>query len=229
MFSRLIKRRPGDKAADASEETGQPEIDDDALLMNEANPERLLAPEKGAIERDMSWLDEAPALKEPKSATTSAASPAAAPAAPPPAAKKPAEVAPEPASVKRPAPNPAASARPRFPYGWLVVVEGAETGAWHVLERGLSQIGSADGQTVRLSAEDGGIAAECHAELYYDEARHGFVLYTGKDTAVRLNGIPVSQPSMLRDGDVIALGGTALRLVALCSQNFSWSAEAGRG
>ncbi|MDU8943520.1 FHA domain-containing protein [Ovoidimarina sediminis] len=231
MFSRLIKRRPA--AGDAASSKGSddmPEIDDDALFIDEVNPERLLGPGHKPEEKDMSWLDEAPVGDRPEAAP--AAKPAPAAAAPvarglartPRRAPEP-EPQPEPAPVKRPAPNAEAAARAPFPHGWLVVVEGAGTGSWFVLERGLSQIGTAEGQAVRLGSGDDGIAAEGHAELYYDEPRHAFVLYRGEDRAVRLNGIPVTQPSILRDGDVIALGGTALRLVALCSQNFSWTAE----
>lgn len=224
MFSRLIKRgAKSETTGDVSDGSGRPHIDDDALLMNEANPERLLEPEKKPAESDMSWLDSAPALKEPAAPVAPSAPPKKAEAATPEAPLSPAPRS-EPKPATRPAPNAAAGARPSHPYGWLVVVEGPETGSWHVLERGLSQIGSAEGQTVKLA---GDVAPERHAELYYDETRHAFVLYGGKHVPVRLNGIEIREPSILRDGDVIALGGTALRLVALCSQNFSWAAERG--
>ena len=74
MFSRLIKRGgKTEKTGDASQDSGRPHIDDDALLMNEANPERLLEPENKPAESDMSWLDAAPAPKEPKAEVASPA------------------------------------------------------------------------------------------------------------------------------------------------------------
>lgn len=119
--------------------------------------------------------------------------------------------------------NPEPSGRPRFPHGWLVVVEGPGLGEWFPLERGVSHVGRAAGQTVRLDFGDAAIAATRHAALVYDEACHAFVLDNAPEAAVRLNGLPARPRARLRDGDVVSLGGTSLRLVALCSPNFHWT------
>ncbi len=121
--------------------------------------------------------------------------------------------------------NAEASARPRFPYGWLVVVEGPGVGNWFALERGVSHIGRGDGETVQLGFGDEAVAPARHVALAYDETRHSFVLDCGAGAAVRLNSVTAGPRATLRDGDVISLGGTSLRLVAICSQNFHWGSE----
>ncbi len=125
--------------------------------------------------------------------------------------------------------NEEASARPRFPYGWLVIVEGPGVGEWFLLERGVSHIGSAEGQTVRLDFDDATVAPIRHAAVAYDEGRDAFVLDSGPEAAVRLNGTAARSQATLRDGDVISVGGTSLRLVALCSSNFHWGSEPSSG
>ena len=118
--------------------------------------------------------------------------------------------------------NPAAAARARYPHGWLVVVEGPGIGEWFVLERGVSHIGSADGQTVCLNFGDNSVAPVRHAELSYNQELHVFELqHTGRN-AVRLNGTAPKFPVKLRDGDIISVGETSLRLVGLCTPNFNW-------
>ncbi len=125
--------------------------------------------------------------------------------------------------------NGEASARPRFPFGWLVVVEGPGVGEWFLLERGVSHIGSAEGQTVRLDFGDATVSPIRHAAVAYDEGRNAFVLDNSSDQAVRLNGTVARSQATLRDGDVISVGGTSLRLVALCSPNFHWDSETSAG
>ena len=125
--------------------------------------------------------------------------------------------------------NPEASARPRFPCGWLVVVEGPGVGEWFVLERGVSQIGSSEGQTVRLDFGDDSVRPIRHAVVAYDATRHDFALERSLDAAVRVNGVDTGARHVLRDGDVISVGGTSLRLVALCSPNFHWNPQLGAG
>ena len=121
--------------------------------------------------------------------------------------------------------NTVASARPRFPCGWLVVVEGPGVGEWFVLERGVTHIGSGEGQTVHLDFGDTSVAPQQHAALAYDDDRQLFVLEGALDASVRVNGVPQEAALTLRDGDVVSLGRTSLRLVALCSPNFHWASE----
>ncbi|MXQ06877.1 FHA domain-containing protein [Alphaproteobacteria bacterium GH1-50] len=166
--------------------------------------------------------DVAPGGRASPAPSSKQAMPRQAPAAAPASATPAAPVAPT-----APANAPAAQTgvRPRFPYGWLVIVEGPGTGDWYPLERGVSHIGSGAGQTVRLEHGDDAVHAEGHAVLNYDEAHHRFVLSCPEGARLRVNGVQSDAPTGLRDGDVITVGGTALRLVALCSQNFHWSKD----
>ena len=203
----------------------------DKAIIHQSVPEEVFADDRAmAPSSDMSWLDQASAK------TNGDETPAPAVAKEPP--KKPAPVArpkapakpPEDVLVLQPAPpsapvgtaNAAAAHRPKFPCGWLVVVEGPGVGEWFVLEHGVSHVGRGESQTVQVDFGDMSIAAEKHAILSYDDARHTFVVHGG-DGSVRVNGIPLKGGSELRDGDVIAIGSTGLRLVSLCSRNFNWN------
>jgi hypothetical protein len=124
---------------------------------------------------------------------------------------------------KNAAANPPTEDRVKYPHGWLVVVEGAGVGEWFVLEGGVSHIGREEGQTVRLDYGDSSIAPVRHAELTYNEKFHVFELGDGGQSAVRLNGTVPRLPAKLRDGDVISVGETSLRLVGLCTPNFNWN------
>ena len=222
MLRKLIgrKRESGERAERGSS------AEDKAIIHQSVPDEVLYADRPAPIAADMSWLDAAPAREAPRSEDA----PDSSPAAPvPPAARA--------APVRRPVPNPApkpapaaiadrepnspAEGRPRFPYGWLVVVEGPGTGEWFPLERGMTHVGSGEAQTVQLDFGDAGVAPDCHAALDYDEDRHGFVV--SSDKAFRVNGMEQSGAVALRDGDVFTVSGTSLRLVALCSQNFHWA------
>ena len=185
-------------------------VPDEVLNIEPAHPETL----------DTSWMDETKVVDKPK--------PAKAPTRPAvkPAAAAPAPVAP--AAPAAPAPisaaaNPKATTGARYPHGWLVVVEGPGVGEWFVLENGVSQIGQSADQTIPLTFGDPSIAPQGHAQLSYDDARHSFVLDNAGESGARVNGVVAARPAILRDGDVITVGGTSLRLVALCSQNFNWS------
>jgi len=205
---------------------GDEEHGDDGPIIHETVPEAVLYPHgQDAPTEDRSWLDTVPIVEpveqnvpEPETA--------------PPAAER---QEPEPdgtdercanvEEISDQVANREASARPCFPYGWLVVVEGFGVGEWFPLERGVSHIGSAEGQTVRLDFGDPSVAPIRHAVLAYDETRHAFVLDSGPDAAVRLNGTSAQSRATLRDGDVISVGATSVRLVALCSPNFHWGSE----
>ena len=220
MFRKLRERR---------EASGKSQGRDKAII-HQTVPDEVFADDRAMKpSSDMSWLDQAPAKKKDETATPAIAkeppkrpTPAARPKAP---AKPPEDVLVlQPDSPAAPVGNAnvAAAHRPKFPCGWLVVVEGPGVGEWFVLEHGVSHIGRDDGQTVQIDFGDASIAAEKHAILSYDDARHTFVVHGG-DASVRVNGNPLKGGSDLRDGDVIAIGSTGLRLVSLCSRNFNWN------
>lgn len=118
----------------------------------------------------------------------------------------------------------------RFPIGWLVVVDGPGRGASFTLTAGLSKIGRGTDQTVSLDFGDSSISRDNHAALAFDEEENtAYIGHGGKSNIVRLNGKPLLTTEELQDADLIRIGKTTLRYVALCGPDFRWSAEGGKG
>lgn len=109
------------------------------------------------------------------------------------------------------------------PVGWIVVMSGPGIGHWFALFNGVSTIGRATDQTVPLDFGDTSISREKHAAVAYDDESNAFFLgHGGKSNIVRLNGRPVLSTEDLSHGDIIRIGETSLRFVALCGDEFSW-------
>ncbi len=112
----------------------------------------------------------------------------------------------------------------RFPVAWIVVVGGPGRGASFTLFNGVSAIGRGEDQPVRLDFGDTSISRTNHAVVAYDsEQRKFFVGHGGKANIVRLNGKPVLSTEELAHNDVIRIGETTLRFLALCGADFDWT------
>ena len=207
MFRRLRNKKSRSEENGA---TGSPKKDE-AIIHLTVPDEVLYSDASNVPEKDMSWLDDLPVVDEPKAKPTP--DPDRTPSEP----ETVAEAVPKRRAAAQPN-NPVAEGRPRYPYGWLVVVEGPSTGEWFPLERGTSSIGGGDGKTISLAADDAG-----GVSLSFDEDLHAFVLEG--DAAFRVNGVERSGQIGLRDGDTFSVGRESLRLVALCSQNFHWAKD----
>ncbi|WP_371036385.1 FHA domain-containing protein [Rhodosalinus sp. FB01] len=110
-----------------------------------------------------------------------------------------------------------------FPAGWLVVGEGPGRGASFSVAAGVSTIGRGDGQTIQLDFGDTSISRDHHAAVAYDDEQNRFFVgHGGKSNIVRRNGNPVLATEDLEDGDLIRVGKTVLRFVALCGPGFRW-------
>lgn len=110
-----------------------------------------------------------------------------------------------------------------FPVGWIVVEDGPGRGHSFALQTGVSQIGRGEDQAVRLDFGDTAISRSNHAAVAYDHAQQKFFLgHGGKANLVRLNGGPLLSTEEINDRDVIEIGETRLRFVALCSVDFDW-------
>jgi hypothetical protein len=121
-----------------------------------------------------------------------------------------------------------AAAVVRFPVGWIVVVQGPGRGASFTLFNGVSAIGRGDDQPVKLDFGDTSISRTNHAVVAYDnEQRKFFLGHDGKANIVRLNGKPVLSTEELSHNDVIRIGETTLRFLALCGADFDWTDEEG--
>lgn len=125
-------------------------------------------------------------------------------------------------------PVPTPTLGTRFPVGWVIVVKGPGRGESFTLQAGMSQIGRGEDQTVSLDFGDTAISRTNHAAIVYDPESFQFFLgHGGKSNIVRLNDKPVISNEALKTGDMIRLGETTLKFVALCSEEFNWGNESG--
>ncbi len=121
------------------------------------------------------------------------------------------------------APAPAAKSV-KFPVGWIVVVEGPGRGESFSMVSGMSQIGRGEDQAIQLDFGDNSISRSNHAAIVYDPETKEFLLgHGGKSNIVRLNDKPVISNESIKTGDLIKIGETVLRFVALCDQSFNWA------
>jgi hypothetical protein len=112
----------------------------------------------------------------------------------------------------------------RFPVGWIVVAEGPGRGESFSLMAGMSQIGRGEDQAIQLDFGDNSISRSNHAAIVFDPDTKEFLLgHGGKSNIVRLNNKPLISNETLKTGDVIRIGETVLRFVALCDKSFNWS------
>lgn len=113
-----------------------------------------------------------------------------------------------------------------FPVGWLIIVDGPGRGSAFTIYNGVAQIGRGEGQGVRLDFGDTSISRENHAAIAYDPEQRKFYLgHGGKANLVRLNNRPVLSTEELENGNLIRIGETTLRFVALCGADFDWSEQ----
>lgn len=122
------------------------------------------------------------------------------------------------------APKAAPTKSVKFPVGWIVVADGPGRGESFSLMSGMSQIGRGEDQAVQLDFGDNSISRMNHAAIVYDEDSKEFLLgHGGKSNIVRLNDKPLISNETLKTGDVIRIGETTLRFIALCGKSFNWT------
>lgn len=124
------------------------------------------------------------------------------------------------------APEATASAqREKYPVGWLVIVEGPGVGHSFSIFTGASMIGRGEDQVIRLDFGDNSISRNNHAAIAYDEEQNKFFIgHGGKSNIIRRNARPVLSTEELNHADLIRIGETTLRFVALCGSDFQWKA-----
>jgi len=112
----------------------------------------------------------------------------------------------------------------KFPVGWIVVADGPGRGESFTLLAGMSQIGRGEDQAIQLDFGDNSISRSNHAAIVFDTDTKEFLLgHGGKSNIVRLNDKPLISNETLSTGDIIRIGETVLRFVALCDKSFNWS------
>ncbi len=113
----------------------------------------------------------------------------------------------------------------KFPVGWLVVIEGPGVGHSFSIFTGASMIGRGEDQVIRLDFGDNSISRQNHAAIAYDEEDNKFYIgHGGKSNIIRRNARPVLSTEELQHADLIRIGETTLRFVALCGSDFKWDA-----
>ncbi len=112
----------------------------------------------------------------------------------------------------------------KFPVGWLVIVEGPGTGHAFSIFAGASVMGRGDDQVIRLNFGDTSISRQNHAAIAYDEEVNKFYIgHGGKSNIIRRNSRPVLSTEELHHADLLRIGETTLRFVALCGTDFRWN------
>ena len=108
--------------------------------------------------------------------------------------------------------------------GWLVVTAGPGRGAAVSLMSGMNSVGRDDSNAARVDFGDDTISRSAHAFVTYDhEGRTFHLSHAGQTNVIRLNDKPVLAPTELSHGDMVRIGATTLRFVALCGPDFDWS------
>ncbi|MFK7745175.1 MAG: FHA domain-containing protein [Roseobacter sp.] len=122
----------------------------------------------------------------------------------------------------------AAPERNKFPVGWLVVVEGPGVGHSFSIFAGASMLGRGEDQGIRLDFGDNAISRNNHAAIAYDDEENKFYIgHGGKSNIIRRNARPVLSTEELHHADLIRIGETTLRFVALCGSDFQWDKDGG--
>ncbi len=120
----------------------------------------------------------------------------------------------------------ATAQREKFPVGWLVIVEGPGVGHAFSIFTGASMIGRGEDQVIRLDFGDNSISRNNHAAVAYDEEQNKFYIgHGGKSNIIRRNARPVLSTEELHHADLLRIGETTLRFVALCGSDFQWQAS----
>lgn len=125
--------------------------------------------------------------------------------------------------------TPPAAAEPgnaaqRETVGWLVIVKGPGRGASVTLHSGMNGVGRDPSNGAQVDFGDEAISRDAHAYVTYDNERRAFhISHGGKTNLVRLNDEPVLTSQRLEDGDLVRIGETTMRFVALCGPGFDWS------
>ena len=114
----------------------------------------------------------------------------------------------------------AAAAGEELPVAVLLVARGPGRGSLLPVGSGANELGRGVDARIRLDFGDEGIVPERHAVLTHDPGRRRFTLQPGDGVEpVTLDGQPVLEPLVLRDGARLRLGATELLFRILCDSH----------
>lgn len=107
--------------------------------------------------------------------------------------------------------------------GWLVCVDGPLRGVDFRIHDGYNYIGREEGD-IHIHG-DNQISRQKHAVISFYAKRQSFHVGPADGrNIIELNGEPVFSPMEMKSFDILTVGSTKLMLVALCGENFSWTA-----
>lgn len=110
--------------------------------------------------------------------------------------------------------------------GWLVLLNGKNRGRDFRLIQGENRIGRDAGMEVCLDFgpdSDTTVSREAHAIVVYDNHANEFFVERGNSRNLPLlNGKTIRRDQDLQAGDILQVGESQLRFVALCGPDFSW-------
>lgn len=106
--------------------------------------------------------------------------------------------------------------------GWLVAIEGPETGQDFRLHSEKNFVGRDSSMDVSLSRDEA-VSRQKHATVVFEPQKQQFWLLPGDESGlVYLNGEAAYVPVRLNANDILQLGKTKLILVPFVSETFSW-------
>ena len=109
--------------------------------------------------------------------------------------------------------------------GWLVCVDGPLRGVDFRIHDGYNYIGREEGD-IHIHG-DNQISRQKHAVISFYAKRQSFHVGPADGrNIIELNGEPVFSPMEMKSFDILTVGSTKLMLVALCGEQFSWTAGA---
>lgn len=105
--------------------------------------------------------------------------------------------------------------------GWLVCVEGTEKGRDYRIHAGRNFVGRSLKMDISI-VDDAAITRENHCSVVYDPQSGHFFAVPGMGTNTYCNGMRLSNPSALNDGDKIQIGDSHFCFVAYCKGTRKW-------
>ena len=105
--------------------------------------------------------------------------------------------------------------------GWLVCIDGPERGRDYRLHAERNFIGRTWKMDVNI-VDDRSVSRENHASIVYDPHSGLFMIVNGEGIKTYLNGEPVTEPKIIKDGDKIGIGSSTYDFVAYCREDRQW-------
>lgn len=105
--------------------------------------------------------------------------------------------------------------------GWLVCVEGPERGRDYRIHAGRNFIGRTWKMDINI-VDDRSVSRENHASVVYEPYSGEFMIVNGESIKTYLNGVPVTEPMRLAEGDKIGIGDSVYDFIAYCKGERKW-------